>query len=192
MRSPGVATAGSSRMITGAQHSWAAAGTAAIQKLFAACAADAACSEVFPDPAAELEAARANASSRAPEHGEIFMEHLRTRLYSAPGARGALGAIRRAAGGDFSDFDASPQGPERSFADGLYLSIVCAESLPHFDLEEARVSARATAFGDYRLRRQSEACAHWPVPARMPPAPDRSSRRRRDRVGWISRGVAGR
>ena len=152
----------------------AAAGTAAIQKLFAACAADAACSEVFPDPAAELEAARANASSRAPEHGEIFMELVRARLYSAPGARGALAAIRRAAGGDFSDFDASPQGPERSFADGLYLSIVCAESLPHFDLEEARVSARATAFGDYRLRRQSEACAQWPVPAVMPPSPDRA------------------
>jgi pimeloyl-ACP methyl ester carboxylesterase len=102
------------------------------------------------------------------------MERLRTRLYSAPGARGALLATRLAAKGDFSVFDALPPGLKRSFADGLYLSIACAESLPHFALDEASASARATAFGDYRLRRQSAACTAWPVAPSMPPSPTRA------------------
>jgi pimeloyl-ACP methyl ester carboxylesterase len=149
----------------------AAAANQALQKLFAACAAQASCRAAFPDPAAELQRAYANAASISDERADIFMERLRTQLYSAPGGRGALLVIRRAAKGDFSAFDALPQGPARSFADGLYLSIACAESLPHFALDEASASARATAFGDYRLRRQSAACAAWPVAPSMPPSP---------------------
>src|SRR5690606_28714243 len=64
---------------------------------------------------------------------------------------------------------APPGGAGRVLADGLYLSITCAESFPFFDYDEAASLARETYFNDYRLRRQREACARWPVqPARTP------------------------
>lgn len=148
----------------------AAVASQALRKLFAACAAQASCHAAFPNPAVALQQAHAKAASISDEQASIFMERLRTHLYSAPGARLALLAIRRAADGDFSAFDA-PQGPGRTFADGLYLSIACAESLPHFSLDEASASARATAFGDSRLRRQSAACAAWPAAPSTPPSP---------------------
>jgi pimeloyl-ACP methyl ester carboxylesterase len=149
----------------------ATAATRALQKLFAACAAQASCRAAFPDPAAALQRAHANAASISDERADIFMERLRSQLYSAAGARRAMLTIQRAANNDFSAIDALPEGPGRIFADGLYLSITCAESFPHFPIDEASASAGATAFGDYRLRRQIAACAAWPVAPNIPPSP---------------------
>lgn len=151
----------------------AAAASQALRKLFVACSAQASCRAAFPEPAAVLRRARANAAAISDEHAYLFMERLRTQMYSAPGARAVLLTIHRAANGNPGAFDSTSQGPERSFADGLYLSITCAESLPHFSLDEASESARDTPFGDYRLRRQSAACGAWPVTASVAPSPTR-------------------
>jgi pimeloyl-ACP methyl ester carboxylesterase len=59
-----------------------------------------------------------------------------------------------------SERSAAGQG---SFADGVYLTTTCAESFALMPYEAAAKAARATVFGDYRLRRQHDACSHWPA-----------------------------
>ena len=144
----------------------------AFASVLADCAADSTCARAYPDPPSDYAGARERLS---PERADVFMEWLRTRMYAPSGARRVPLLLRSAAAGDFSALRAPINGPQRSFADGLYLSITCAESFPHFDVEAARATARATPFGDYRLRRQQAACAQWPVRAQMPPQPARGA-----------------
>jgi pimeloyl-ACP methyl ester carboxylesterase len=96
----------------------------------------------------------------------VFMEKLRTRMYSPAGSAGVPELLSRAAQGDFNEFT-KPVGPGRSFADGLYLSITCAESFANMDVSAAIAASRTTLFGAYRLERQSEACRHWPASGRQ-------------------------
>jgi pimeloyl-ACP methyl ester carboxylesterase len=44
----------------------------------------------------------------------------------------------------------------------MALSVICSEGMALMDVAAARIAATATLFGDYRLRRQQEACAEWP------------------------------
>jgi len=112
---------------------------------------------------AEIDTNLREALARSREAGlapEALMEKLRSWLY-APMTRALVPErLQRAAQGDFSDF--SPKGPRRVFADGLYLSITCAESFARMDVDAAIAAARATRFGAYRLERQRAACAQWP------------------------------
>lgn len=144
-----------------------------LELYFQECAADAACAAAFPDPASDLERVRERlAAPDAPFAFEIFMERMRERLYQPQGARGLPLMLRRAAAGDFANFTTPPPGGGgRALGDGLYLSITCAESFPFFDYEAAAAASRATAFGDYRLRRQRAACAEWPAPPAPTPDP---------------------
>lgn len=148
----------------------AVAARAALTDIFEACAADEACNARFPDPASDLERARRRFSS--PEEAEIFTERLRTMMYAPSSARRVPLFLHQAARGDAPTQSYSVPG----IADGLYLSITCAESFPHFDLEAARAEARKTVFGDYRLRRQSAACGIWPSQPDAPPTPSRPIR----------------
>jgi pimeloyl-ACP methyl ester carboxylesterase len=128
----------------------------ALKRLFQICAADTACSTMYPNPAADLERAaeRLDAESR-----DVFLEKIRTMLYLPGTARRVPSVLRKAADGDFQ-MQAGDAG--RSFADGLYLSITCSESLALMDLDAAIAESDATRFGAYRLRRQNEACRQWP------------------------------
>ncbi len=45
----------------------------------------------------------------------------------------------------------------------MFLSVTCAEALALMDFDAAASASRATRFGDYRLRRQRDACAAWSV-----------------------------
>jgi pimeloyl-ACP methyl ester carboxylesterase len=97
---------------------------------------------------------------------------MRERMYQPGPARRLPLVIHRAAQGDFAGFmSAPPGGGGRVLADGLYLSITCAESFPYFDYAEAAAASNAGHFGDYRLRRQRDACAVWDVPAAETPTP---------------------
>ncbi len=131
----------------------------ALKQLFDICAADPACSAKYPNPAADLERAteRLDAESR-----DVFLEKIRTMLYLPGTARRVPSVLRKAAEGDFQ-VQAGDAG--RSFADGLYLSITCSESLALMDLDAAIAESDATHFGAYRLRRQNEACRQWPKAA---------------------------
>lgn len=146
----------------------AQAATGALDSLLNACAADEDCHRAFPNPRADLTTAQ---GALGVERGEIFGEWLRTQMYTPSGARRVPLLLKRAARGDFSALTSPPTGPQRVFADGLYLTVTCAESLARFDVDVARAEARTTAFGDYRLRRQQRACAIWPVVASAPPEP---------------------
>jgi pimeloyl-ACP methyl ester carboxylesterase len=143
----------------------AIAAQAALTQIFDACATDAACDAHFPNPTSDLERARGRFSTA--EETEVFTERLRTMMYAPAGARRVpLFLHQSARGGAPAQSYSTP-----AVADGLYLSVTCAESFPHFDLEMARAEARSTVFGDYRLRRQSAACAVWPTSPSTPPTP---------------------
>jgi len=105
-------------------------------------------------------------ASRDPNFLAPFMEKLRTRLYSPAGRARVPELLRQAARGDFNAF--SGGGAGRVFADGLYLSITCAESFAEMDVDAAIEASRATRFGAYRLERQRAACEHWPRAPRDP------------------------
>lgn len=125
-----------------------------LQLLLQACAKDRACSS-GPTP---LEASLQQAVDRLPPaQRPLFMERLRTRLYSPASSRSVPSMIRQAAAGQVPE-----AAGDQAFADGLYLSITCAESLARMPLEESIEAARATRFGAYRLERQRDACAVWP------------------------------
>lgn len=149
-------------------RSHAQAAETGLRGVLSACAADAACHAAYPNPDADFAAARAALGG---ERSEIFAEWLRTQMYTPAAARTVPLTLKLAAARDFRSLEAPPAGPQRAFADGLYLSITCAESLARFDIEAARAAARETRFGDYRLRRQQAACAHWPVTSQAPPEP---------------------
>ena len=126
-----------------------------LAKLADACRASDDCTQKFGDVDANL---------RAAQLPDVFMEKLRGWLY-APATRARVPALLQlAARGDFRAFTAPSQG--RVFADGLYLSITCAESFPEMDVDAAMAAARDTRFGAYRLERQRAACGSWPKAGR--------------------------
>ncbi|HTU64382.1 MAG TPA: alpha/beta fold hydrolase [Steroidobacteraceae bacterium] len=132
---------------------------AALLRLAADCAADRACREEVGDLQAALKSAVAQLPRDRPGVGDVFMEKLRTKLYSVASTRALPAQLQAAAHGDF---DAFLKPGEGGFADGLYLSITCAESLARMDLPAAVAAADDTGFGAYRLERQRDACARWP------------------------------
>jgi pimeloyl-ACP methyl ester carboxylesterase len=50
-----------------------------------------------------------------------------------------------------------------SLADGYYLSLTCAEDVPYIREDEIAPAVQGTFLGDFRIRKQQEACAAWPV-----------------------------
>jgi pimeloyl-ACP methyl ester carboxylesterase len=44
----------------------------------------------------------------------------------------------------------------------MHLSVICSEGMALMDVAASRAAAKATIFGEYRLRQQQQACAEWP------------------------------
>jgi pimeloyl-ACP methyl ester carboxylesterase len=165
-------------------------GQRAMELLFDECKADRACNAEYPRLREEfsellktLERKPARVKykrAKAPNevdveiHREQFAEELRSQLYAPPGARRVPFIIHQAAHGNFTPFLklAIPDDPSAKvsefIADGMYLSVTCAEDVPFIDKHEAERMNRATFFGNYRVEQQVRACEHWPrgvVPA---------------------------
>jgi pimeloyl-ACP methyl ester carboxylesterase len=51
-----------------------------------------------------------------------------------------------------------------TIADGYYLSLTCSEDLPFIREDEIPAAVQGTFLGEFRIRKQQEACAAWPVP----------------------------
>jgi pimeloyl-ACP methyl ester carboxylesterase len=159
------------------------------------CAADIACAKAYPNLRQEL----AEVLERLRRHPaqisytirptnkkvpveirrDVFAEKLRSQLYDPPGARRLPFIIHKAAQGDFTPFlktvlpDDSPTGAsDFSIADGMYLSVTCAEDVPLIDPREAERINKDTYFGNYRVIQQRRACQDWPR-AEMPLGYDR-------------------
>jgi pimeloyl-ACP methyl ester carboxylesterase len=154
----------------------------AIELLFAECAGDEACHRAFPNLEREWEAVLerlgrepARVEYAPPDKSapvtvdiqrDVFAEKIRNRMYSRESARRIPMMIHRAAEGDFAPFlkDAIPKDRSRPdfIADGMYLSVTCAEDVPFIDQEEAAKANTGNPFGNYRVEQQTRACGLWP------------------------------
>lgn len=156
-------------------------GQRGIELLLASCLADTECNSAFPNIDQELREVisrlrrsaavvkQVDAESSV-EHSvtisaDIFAEYLRSRLYAAESSRIIPLLIHQAFEGDFSVFlkkliPANNKIPD-GFAEGLYLSITCAEDAPFIKTTEARKESSRTLFGSYRLEQQLRACREW-------------------------------
>jgi pimeloyl-ACP methyl ester carboxylesterase len=154
----------------------------ALDLLFDECARDGRCSSAFPElrreweeVMAKLKGEPARVAYALPEGGgevtveiraDIFAEKLRKHMYSPAGARQVPLVVHQAARGDFSPFLQLMIPKDRSRpdfdADGVYLSVTCAEDTRFIDQEEAARMNAANPFGNYRVLQQTRACSTWP------------------------------
>jgi pimeloyl-ACP methyl ester carboxylesterase len=159
---------------------------AALFGTFADCHADTACAAAFPDLAGDLRrifervadgVAPVTVASPAgggivevPISRQLVVQALRYMLYHPASQIRLPYAVHQAAGGDFEPIASFAAGIGATFnlsADGLYNSIVCAEDLARFTLEEGRAAAAGTVMGELRVNHQKAACALWPT-GRLP------------------------
>ncbi len=94
---------------------------------------------------------------------DIFTERIRTWLYGRDKARRIPYIIHQAAQGDFVPFLKEAIGPSIPdfIADGMYLSVTCAEDVPFIDQAEAFRMNEGNPFGHYRVFQQTRACSLW-------------------------------
>ncbi|MEZ5421278.1 MAG: alpha/beta fold hydrolase, partial [Vicinamibacterales bacterium] len=156
----------------------------ALDRLFADCAADAACAAAFPTLAADaravfarLEADRPIVHGVHPRTGQPLAVPLTRRdaalvvfraLYVPEVASLLPRVFTEAAAGDYQGllalaFMSAPEGDKRDLAIGMHLSVVCAEDLPRITAAD-RVDADARGFlGAAMFEAQYAACAFWPT-----------------------------
>jgi pimeloyl-ACP methyl ester carboxylesterase len=152
----------------------------AMDLLLGECERDARCHAAFPqirddwnNVLAQLEkqAARVEYSppgKAAPTTVEIqrgvFGEKIRTWMYDRDKAARIPLIVHRAAQGDFAPFLQQAIGPSIPdfVADGMYLSVTCAEDVPFINQEEAAKLTAGNPFGNYRVFQQTRACGMWP------------------------------
>jgi len=94
----------------------------------------------------------------------VFGEKIRTWMYDRDKAARIPLIVHRAAQGDFAPFlqqAIAPSIPD-FVADGMYLSVTCAEDVPFINQEEAAKLTAGNSFGNYRVFQQTRACQVWP------------------------------
>ena len=155
-------------------------GARAMDLLLDECEHDAACHAAFPQirddwrnvlEQLEKQPARAEYSPRgkaAPTTVEIqrgvFAEKIRTWMYGRDKAARIPLIIHHAAEGDFAPFlqqAIAPSIPD-FIADGMYLSVTCAEDVPFINQDEAAALNANNPFSNYRVFQQTRACGMWP------------------------------
>ena len=156
----------------------------ALDLLFHECQSDERCRSAYPDLRGDWTAVlrRVDAGVRQrrfdPMTGAAtdvvitrgpFAEAFRGLFTTAAARRSMPLIIARAAAGDFSPFVEAIPADAGGFAEGLYLSIACAEGTTRIDPADVPRFTAGTFAGDYRVRQQMGACAEWPV---APVAPD--------------------
>ena len=152
----------------------------AMDLLLGECERDAACHAAFPqirndwkNALAQLEKQPArveysSADKAAPATVEIqrgvFAEKIRTWMYGRDKAARIPMIVHHAASGDFAPFLQQAIGPSIPdfVADGMYLSVTCAEDVPFINQEEAAKLNADNPFGNYRVFQQTRACGMWP------------------------------
>jgi pimeloyl-ACP methyl ester carboxylesterase len=158
----------------------AESGARAMDLLLSECEQDAACRAAFPNirddwnnvlaqlekqPArVEYSASGRNAPTRVEIRRGVFGEKVRTWMYGRDKAARIPTIVHHAANGDFAPFlkeAIAPSIPD-FVADGMYLSVTCAEDVPFISPEEAAKLTTDNPFGDYRVFQQTRACGMWP------------------------------
>jgi pimeloyl-ACP methyl ester carboxylesterase len=160
----------------------ASAAKRAMELLLQECASDAACHQAFPELQREWEEVLArlgqqparveyappdkSATVTVEVQRDVFAEKMRTRMYARDSAKRIPLIIHQASQGDFAPFLKEVIPADRSspdfIADGMYLSVTCAEDVPFIDQEEAAKINTGNPFGNYRVFQQTRACSMWP------------------------------
>jgi len=152
----------------------------AMDLLLGECKRDARCNAAFPqirddwkNTLAQLEKQPAHAEYSPPNNAKpttveiqrgVFGEKIRTWMYDRDKAARIPLIVHRAAQGDFAPFlqqAIAPSIPD-FVADGVYLSVTCAEDVPFINQEEAAKLTAGNPFGNYRVFQQTRACQVWP------------------------------
>ncbi len=154
----------------------------ALDQLTASCAADRVCAKIYPHFRAEW--ARVNARFVAgPQRvtftdrdgkrktltlgRDVFADRMRQVLYDPFGAASVPAAIHAAAGGDYAPVAQLVGLVVDLFggdlAQGMYMSVTCAEDVPFITPAEQAQAARGGFLSDVRIRTQRRACAIWHV-----------------------------
>ena len=151
----------------------------ALDLLMAECAADTTCHQAFPEIEREWDEllARLGREPARVEYSppdksaqvtveiqrDIFAEKIRNLLYSRASAARVPLLVHQGAKGDFGPFlKETMQERFGPLADGMYLSVTCAEDVPFIDQAEAAQVNAGNAFGNYRVEQQTRACELWP------------------------------
>ena len=152
----------------------------AMDLLLSECEQDAACHAAFPqirddwkNVLAQLEKQPARVEYSPPDKAApttveiqrgVFAEKIRTWMYGRDKAARIPLIVHHAATGDFAPFlqqAIAPSIPD-FVADGMYLSVTCAEDVPFINQEEAAKLNAGNPFGNYRVFQQTRACGMWP------------------------------
>src|SRR5262245_28395953 len=153
----------------------------AMDLLLGECEQDAACHAAFPqirddwkNALAQLEKQPARVEYSPPGNKGVpttvevqlgvFGEKIRSWMYARDKAARIPSIVHHAADGDFVPFlqqAIAPSIPD-FIADGMYLSVTCAEDVPFIDPEEATRLTAGNPFGNYRVFQQMCACSMWP------------------------------
>jgi pimeloyl-ACP methyl ester carboxylesterase len=151
----------------------------AMDLLLGECERDAACHAAFPqirddwkNALAQLEKQPARVE-HSPDKAEpttveiqpgVFEEKIRTWMYGRDKAARIPLIVHHAAAGDFAPFLQQAIGPSIPdfVADGMYLSVTCAEDVPFINQDEAAKLNAGNPFGNYRVFQQTRACGMWP------------------------------
>jgi pimeloyl-ACP methyl ester carboxylesterase len=157
----------------------AESGARAMDLLLSECEQDAACHTAFPQirddwkhvleqlekqPARVEYSPDKSAPTTVEIQRDIFAEKIRTWMYRRDKAARIPLIVHHAAAGDFAPFlqeAIAPSIPD-FVADGMYLSVTCAEDVPFIDPGEATKLTAGNPFGNYRVFQQTRACGMWP------------------------------
>jgi pimeloyl-ACP methyl ester carboxylesterase len=136
-------------------------------KVFNACAADAACAAAFPDLRKEFDevARQLEASPAGLDRGRVA-EWFRSLTYRPYSSVELPWMIHRAYAGDWEPIKrgilAQSAGIDSALSFGFLLAITCNDDVPFMSAADIAEASRDTFLRDYRVRQQQAACAHWP------------------------------
>jgi pimeloyl-ACP methyl ester carboxylesterase len=152
---------------------------AALDMLFKACDADAACRAAYPKLREEFGAAMlkldsgsvsvaipGQAGTATLNRGRVA-EWIRSKLYRPKSSTDLPWMIHEAYAGDWNpiakDLLADAHDADPAFSFGLFLSITCSEDVAFIRERDIAPETQGTFLGDYRVRQQQAACKEWPA-----------------------------
>lgn len=150
-----------------------------LDDIFRDCAEDIACRQAFPDLAQRWQAVLKSVGAGTTDIDSVdgrattlqlsagpFAETFRQMLVTTSGQRQIPYQIDRMSRGDFQPFlTRTLRGGNPTFAEGLLLSITCAEDVAWITPKDRGRASERTFLGPYRIDEQRQACNVWNVPA---------------------------
>jgi pimeloyl-ACP methyl ester carboxylesterase len=144
-----------------------------LRHVFAACAAQHDCHAAFPRLESEFRSLLKRLAAK-PEAGiddVVLSDFVFKTLYSASRIRDLPLLLHLASQGDVQPLASKiAVKSDSEIPKGVYLSIVCSELIPRFDVRDVPAAVAGTFMGDHRLQREIDACGEWvrgPLPPRF-------------------------